>query len=130
MAPNFHAVEQPYFLKKMPHNPYIGTVHDGVSTDYMKGFSVKPINWLYRFRYNNTPTGLPLGFYGRNPPGKHVHWLEVSTMEKFRLQVTCDECIPMATLSCAVILFTLYHSWRHIYYHPDLSLYYLAIWTS
>ena len=71
-------IEQPYFLKNMPMNPYLGTVHDGVSTGYHQGFSVKPIHWLYRFRHNYLPTGMPVGMYSRNPAGKALHWLEAS----------------------------------------------------
>lgn len=125
-----HVVEHPYFLKKMPSNPYIGTVHDGKSTAYNTGFSVKPMNWVYRWRYNSQPTGIPTGPFNRNPGGKQVHWLEVSTIEKLRVQLAGEECFGPNLLCGAVIAFTIYHGIRYYLYHPDLSFYNVMLWTS
>lgn len=125
-----HIVEQPYFLKKMPSNPYIGAVHDGKSTGYGQGWSVKPINWVYRFRYNSQPTGIPTGFYNRNPGGKQVHWLEVSTIEKVRVQLAGEEAFGPDLLCGFCIVFTIYHTYRYYTNHPDLSFYNFVLWTS
>lgn len=125
-----HIVEHPYFLKKMPSNPYLGTVHDGKSTAYGTGFTSKPMNWVYRFRYNSLPTGIPTGFYNRNPGGKSVHWLEVSTIEKVRIQLAGEEAFGPNLLCGAVVVFTLYHAARYFMYHPDISWYNFALWTS
>lgn len=125
-----HVVEQPYFLKKMPSNPFIGAVHDGKTTSYLQGYSVKPMHWLYRFRYNTLPTGIPTGFYNRNPAGKQVHWLEVSTIEKVRVQLTGEEAFGPTLLCSLVILFTIFHSCRYYLYHPDISFYNFALFTS
>eukprot|EP00758_Cryptobia_borreli_P004341 Tbor_TRINITY_DN4319_c0_g1::TRINITY_DN4319_c0_g1_i1::g.7768::m.7768 len=123
-------IEQPYYLKPVPGNPFIGAVHDGTSTGFEKGYSFKPMNWLYRFRHNSLPIGIPRGFYGPNPMGKHVHWLEVSTIEKVRIQMFSEEAIGPTWLSFAVVLFTVYHSFRYLYGHPDLTMYNLVMWTT
>lgn len=125
----FHVVEQPYFLKTVASNPYIGAVHDGVSTEYNTGYTLKKIPFLYRFRHNLFP-GQQTGFFARNIAGKHVHWLEVSTIEKMRVRATSEEAFPPMVLSTVVIAFTLYHMWRYTYAHPDITLYNLGVWTS
>lgn len=125
----FHAVEHPYYLKTVPMNPYIGTVHDGVSTEYLTGFLSKHIPFLYRFRHNLFP-GMATGFYARNISGKNVHWLEVSTMEKMRVRIFTDEAAPPVLLSLVVILFTIYHCWRLAYAHPDITMYNIVLWTT
>lgn len=125
-----HAVEHPYFLKKMPGNPYIGAQHDSKSTEYNKGFVSKPMHWLYRFRYNSLPVGMPTGFFCRNPQGKNVHWLEVSTIEKMRVQMMGEEAFAPGFVSAATVIFTIYHCYRYTMYHPDLTLYNMALWTS
>lgn len=125
-----HVVDQPYFLKKMPSNPYLGAVHDGKTTAYNEGWSVKPMNWVYRFRHNSLPTGIPTGFYNRNPGGKQVHWLEVSTIEKVRVQLAGEEAFGPDLLCGLCIVFTIYHTIRYYTYHPDLSFYNFVLWTS
>jgi hypothetical protein len=124
-----HVVEQPYYLKTVPHNPYIGAVHDGVTTQYNEGYAAKLIPFLYRFRHNMF-AGLQTGFFSRNPSGKHIHWLEVSTIEKMRVRAFTDEAFPPLFVSAVVLLFTFYHCWRYAYAHPDITLYNLGIWTS
>jgi hypothetical protein len=123
-------VDQPYFLKPMPGNPYMGAVHDGTSTGYNEGFSHKPMNWLYRWRHNSQPIGIARGLYNRNPGGKQVHWLEVSTIEKFRLQAVTEEALLPMFLNVFVLGVTAWQAWRYFAYHPDLSLYNVALWTT
>lgn len=117
-------VKQPYYLKPMPANPYLGLVHDGTSTGYMEGFSVKPMNHIYRYRYNLFPVGQSTGMYGRNKWAKHVHWLEVSTIERMRVQIFGEEAIPMFWLSLAVFAFTFYHCYRLGTQHSDATMYF------
>lgn len=125
-----NVIDQPYYLKAVPMNPYIGTVHNGVSTEFNTGFSVKKIPFLYRFRHNILPTGIQCGFFSRNPMGKHVHWLEVSTIEKLRIRAVGEEAFPPMVVSAVVIAFTIYHCWRYIYMHPDLTNYNVVLWTT
>lgn len=125
-----HAVDQPYYLRAMPGNPFIGAVHDGHTEGYMKGFSVKPIHWLYRFRHNSQPIGIPTGFYNRNPGGKQVHWLEVSTIEKVRVQIVGEEFWAPGFIIVCSCAFILTQFVRYMANHPDLSLYNLVLWTS
>lgn len=125
-----HACDHPYFLQTVSMNPYVGTVHDGVSTNYGEGFSSKPIPFLYRFRFNILPQGQTTGFYCRNPQGKFVHWLEVSTIEKVRIRAVSEEALPIIWLMTLTVLFTAYHLGRLAFFHPDLTLYNLAIFTT
>jgi hypothetical protein len=125
----FNVVDQPYLLKPVPMNPYIGAVHDGRATEYNTGYALKNIPFLYRFRHNLYP-GMQTGFFSRNPGGKSVHWLEVSTIEKMRIRAMSEEAFPPMVVSAVVILFTLYHCYRYAAYHPDLTMYNLALWTT
>ena len=119
-------VPQPYFLKHSPLNPFFGAVHDGVSTGWLQGYSVKPIHWLYRFRHNlNYRAAPPL--YLRNPLGKDIHWLEVSIPEKFRLQVTSAEAWPHMVAASLCISLVIYQAWNYIGYHPELSMFNLVV---
>lgn len=120
---------QPYFLRHSSSNPYFGSVHDGVTTDFMKGFSVKPMHWLYRFRYNTNSRGAP-PMYLRNPLGKDLHWLEVSIVEKFRLSLSNWECWPHLCTATVVSLITLWQGYWYLYLHPELSLFNIAIGQS
>jgi len=123
-------VDHGYFLKPMPGNPYLQTVHDGTSVGFNQGFSKKPLHWIARFRYNLLPVGMVLGPYSHNPLGKEVHWLEVSTMEKFRVRATSEEgSIPLFLVTFTV-LFTIYHMGRLAFYHPDLTLQNVALGPS
>jgi hypothetical protein len=124
-----HLVEQPYYLKPIPHNPYLGAVHDGTTQGYNEGFSHKNIAFLYRFRHNLF-AGLQTGFFSRNPSGKHVHWLEVSTIEKMRVRAFSEDAFPPMFLSTIVIAFTIYQILHYMYAHPDITLYNLGVWTS
>jgi hypothetical protein len=126
----FNVVEHANLVKPVSHNPYIGTVHDGVTTGYNEGFSSKAMPFLYRFRHNILPQGMATGFFSRNPSGKHIHWLEVSTIEKMRVRAFTDEAFPPLFVSALVLAFTAYHVYRYIVYHPDLTLYNLGVWTS
>lgn len=124
---NFEAaakvVDHPYYLKNMPSNPYIGAVHDGSSTAYRGGFVSKHMNHLYRFRYNLFPRGQTTGYYAGNKFAKHVHWLEVSTVERFRVQALGEEAIPMFWLSICVFSWTFYHLYRLCMEHKDGTAY-------
>lgn len=126
----YNAVEHPYYLKEVSMNPYIGTVHDGISTGFGQGFSAKHIPFLYRFRHNIIPQGMGAGFFARNIAGKHVHWLEVSTIEKLRIRIVGDEAFPPMVVTAIVIAFTTYHLFRYVAYHPDLTMFNLAVFTS
>lgn len=123
-------VDHGYYLKPMSNNPYLCTTHDGVSTTYQAGFSPKHVNWLYRFRYNLLPQGMSGGFYSRNPYGRYVHWLEVSTIEKMRLQLLTMESIPCSVVSVIVLIFTAWHCYRLAFLHPDITLYNMSLWTT
>lgn len=126
----YNVIEHAKYLKPVSMNPFIGTVHDGVTTEYEGGFSSTNMPFLYRFRHNLLPQGMARGFYARNIAGKHVHWLEVSTIEKFRVRVVGDDAFPPMVVTMIVILFTAYHLYRYAVYHPDLTLYNLGVWTS
>ncbi|KAH8609656.1 hypothetical protein ERJ75_001180600 [Trypanosoma vivax] len=129
-AARSNVVDHGVYLKPITHNPYICTVHDGVSTGYLEGFSPKPIHWLYRFRYNLLPQGFSCGFFARNPYGRYVHWLEVSTIEKIRLQVSSMESLPATVLTLIVFAYTMWFSYRLAFLHPDITLYNIALWTT
>ncbi|RHW67177.1 P27 protein [Trypanosoma brucei equiperdum] len=125
-----NVVDHGVHVKPITHNPYIYAVHDGVSTGYLEGFSPKPMHWLYRFRYNMLPQGFACGFFSRNPYGRYVHWLEVSTIEKIRLQLTSMEGIPATVLTLIVVAYTLWFTYRLTFLHPDITLYNLVLWTT
>ncbi|KPI87965.1 hypothetical protein ABL78_2956 [Leptomonas seymouri] len=125
-----NVVDHGVYLKPMSGNPYISTVHDGSSTDYMQGFAPKHMHWLYRFRYNMLPQGMSGGFFSRNPYGRYVHWLEMSTIEKMRLQMMSMESVPCSVVSLIVALFTLWHSYRITFLHPDITLYNVGLWPT
>ncbi|CAJ1028628.1 hypothetical protein, conserved [Leishmania lindenbergi] len=123
-------VDHGVYLKPMSLNPFLGTVHDGTSTGYFQGFSAKPIHWLYRFRYNLLPQGMSGGFFSRNPYGRFVHWLEVSTIEKIRLQLQTVESMPVSVMTAIVVLYSLWFSYRLTFLHPDITLYNLVLWST
>ena len=125
-----NVVNHGVYVKPMPNNPYISTVHDGTSTGYMQGFAPKHMHWLYRFRYNLLPQGMATGFFSRNPYGRYVHWLEVSTIEKLRLQALTVESMPCSIVSTVVVLFTLWHCYRLAFLHPDITLYNVGLWPT
>lgn len=124
-APVFYT-PQPYFLKHQPLNPYLGSQHDGVTADFLKGYSVKPMHWLYRFRYNTNSRAAP-PMYLRNPLGKDIHWLEVSIIEKFRLQLVNWEAWPHVCAAVVIIGIVAWQFYWYMYCHPELSLYNIAI---
>jgi hypothetical protein len=115
------AVPQPYYLKHVPMNPYFGCQHDGITSEWQKGFSVKPIHWIYRFRHNTTPLGCP-PLYLRNPPGKDVHWLEVSIFDKFKIQCYNSEAWPHTVTAMASICIVAWQFSWSLWAHPELSL--------
>ncbi|KAK7200971.1 P27 protein [Novymonas esmeraldas] len=123
-------VDHGVFLKPMSGNPYFGAVHDGVSTHYLQGYSAKPIHWLYRFRYNLLPSGMSGGFFSRNPYGRYVHWLEVSTIEKIRMQLQTLESVPCTVVTMIVLAYTMWFSYRLSVLHPDITLYNLGLWPT
>ncbi|GET91850.1 hypothetical protein, unknown function [Leishmania tarentolae] len=123
-------VNHGYYLKPMTGNPYLCTQHDGVTTAYQQGFAPKDFNWLYRFRYNLLPQGMSGGFFSRNPYGRYVHWLEVSTIEKMRLQMFTMESVPCSVVSLILLVFTMWHSYRLAFLHPDITLYNLGLWST
>lgn len=129
-AARYNVVEHANYIKPISMNPYVNTVHDGVSTGYHEGFASKAMPFLYRFRHNLLPQGIATGFFSRNPSGKHVHWLEVSTIEKMRVRAFTDEAFPPVLISVIVFAFTAYHLYRIAAYHPDITMYNLGVWTS
>ncbi|KPA76660.1 hypothetical protein ABB37_07512 [Leptomonas pyrrhocoris] len=125
-----NVVDHGVYIKPMSCNPYISTVHDGATTEYMQGFAPKHMHWLYRFRYNLLPQGMSGGFFSRNPYGRYVHWLEVSTIEKMRLQAMTMESVPCSVVSAIMLVFTTWHCYRLIFLHPDLTLYNVGLWPT
>lgn len=125
-----NVVDHGVFVKPISHNPFISTEHNGISTGYLQGFSAKPMHWLYRFRYNFLPQGFATGFFSRNPYGRYVHWLEVSTIEKMRLQVTSLEGLPATVVTTIVVGFTIWYLYRLAFLHPDITLYNIGLWTT
>lgn len=125
-----NVVEHAGYMKPMSNNPFLCTTHDGVSTNYMEGFVAKRVHWLYRFRYNLLPQGFATGFFSRNPYGRYVHWLEVSTIEKMRLQLMTMEAVPFGVLSTLVIVYTLWFMYRLACVHPDTTLYNIVLWPT
>lgn len=123
-------VDHGVYMQPMSHNPYLCAVHDGVSTGYNQGFLPKPVHWLYRFRYNVLPQGFATGFFSRNPYGRYVHWLEVSTIEKMRLQLLTVESMPCSIVSAIVLLFTGWFCYRLAFLHPDITMYNVGLWTT
>ncbi|GET90018.1 hypothetical protein, conserved [Leishmania tarentolae] len=123
-------VDHGVYVKPMSLNPFLGAVHDGTSTGYCQGYSAKPMHWLYRFRYNLLPQGISGGFFSRNPYGRYVHWLEVSTIEKLRVQLLSLEAMPVSVLTTIVIIYTLWFSYRLAFLHPDITLYNLGLWST
>ncbi|ESL10160.1 hypothetical protein TRSC58_02111 [Trypanosoma rangeli SC58] len=125
-----NVVDHGVYVKPVSHNPFISSVHDGVSTGYLEGFAAKPIHWLYRFRFNSLPQGFATGFFSRNPYGRYVHWLEVSTIEKMRVQAFSVEGLPCNIVSVLVTLYSLWYCYRLCFLHPDLTLYNIGLWTT
>jgi hypothetical protein len=125
-----NVVDHGVLLKPVSCNPFLGAVHDGTSTGYMQGFAAKPIHWLYRFRHNLLPQGMSGGFFSRNPYGRYVHWLEVSTIEKMRMQLQTMESMPCSIVTTIVVIYTLWFSYRLTFLHPDITLYNLGLWPT
>ena len=126
--PVFYAA-QPYFLKHAPQNPAFGTVHDGVSTEFCAGFSAKPIHWLYRFRHNTAPyCATPLNL--RNRGDKVAHWLEITQFKKVAAQLSCSEAYPHMFTAIAIVMITIWHCGRYLLYHPELTLYNVAMYPT
>jgi len=121
--------KQPYFLKFSPLHPTFGAVHDGTTTEYGKGYIVKPMSWLYRFRYNSLPRGIT-PIYLRNPGGKTVHWLEVSHIKKAMEVGFSGEFRPHLITACLIIAFTIWHCGRYLFFHPELTMYMLAVYPT
>jgi len=122
------AVEQPYYLKHSPGNPWFGAVHDGAATEYNGGFTLKPIHWLYRFRWNSQRRGFqPMNL--RNPGGKCPHWLEISQWAKARPHMWNMESYPHTMLFFVCSAIVIWNLSRYIFFHPDLTLYNLT-WFS
>jgi len=116
------------YVKNMPLNPYINSTHDGVTEEYGKGFTKKNIHWLMRFRHNLLPRGRTQGNHlNANPPGKQAHWLEVSTIEKFRITVLNEECLPQTIIAFFILTLTLWQTHKYFFHHPDITWYYMAI---
>jgi len=121
--------KQPYHLKFSPLHPSFGAVHDGTTTEYGKGFTPKPMHWLYRFRYNTQPRGItPMNL--RNPGGKQVHWLETSNVKKAVVVALSGEFRPHLISAILVITFTAWHISRYLFFHPELTCYMLAVYPT
>jgi len=128
MAPIFN-VKQPYFVKHSPINPFLGSVHDGISTEYLQGYSVKPMHWLYRFRWNVSPYG-GTTLYLRNPGGKVLHWLEVSIPKKLAAEAFSNEFRPHLMTAIFVVVFTTWQLARYAFFHPELSFYGITVYPT
>jgi hypothetical protein len=117
------------YLKFSPMNPGFGSQYDGTTTAFGQGYTSKPMNWLYRFRYNTTPRGVtPL--YLRNPGGKTIHWLEVSLIDKAMEVGFSGEFRPHLFTAIIVISFTAWQISRYLLFHPELTLYMLAMYPT
>ena len=128
-AQPIYFAKQPYYLKHMPGNPSFGLVHDGTTTKYGQGFTVKKMSWLYRFRYNVSHRGAtPLNL--RNPGGKWQHWLEVSAVKKGIAGITNHEAQPHVICAIIVSAFASWQILRYLMFHPELSVYFLAMYPT
>lgn len=121
--------EQPYYLKPVAENPYLGTQHDGVSTEYNTGYSVKPIHHLYRFTHNVLPENIPR-MNCKSPWGKRLHWLEVTNMVQLKTEYCVFELIPPFCLTVLILTVTAFHLLRVAFYHPDITWYNVAFPTN
>jgi hypothetical protein len=121
--------KQSRYLAHVPANPTFGCVHDGVSVEYMQGFTEKPMHWLYRFRHNTNPRGAtPL--YLRNPGDKVKHWLEISNFKKFMTQVNQEDAYPHVLTALFCFVFSAWQISRYLLYHPDMTLYNVAMYPT
>jgi len=125
-----NVVQHPNYVKPVPNNPYILTVHDGVSTGYQQGFSPKPVNWLYRFRHNFLPLGITRGHFVRNPGGKYTHYLEVTTMEKILVRARSEEGLPFTAACIFFVVCTIYHLGRLWIYSPQYTFFNIVLWPN
>lgn len=123
-----NVIDHGYYLKPMNFNPYLGTAHDGTSKGYNQGFVKKHMHWLYRFRYNYLPLGKCTGFHPVNKLGKHVHYLEVSTIEKMRVQIMCEETRPLLHLFTIQSIYMTWAAWKCMHYSPDLTYHNVVLW--
>ena len=121
--------EQPYYLKPVAENPFIGTQHDGVSTEYHTGYSVKPIHHLYRFTHNVLPENIPRNGL-KAMCSKRVHWMEMTSSYALRCDYLVFEILPPLFLTILVLGFTFMHLVRVAFYHPDITWYNLAFPTN
>ena len=121
--------DQPYYLKPCGENPYLGCVHDGVTTEYHKGFSVKPIHHLYRFTHNLLPLNIPRGAL-RSPVTKRLHWMESTSLRRVANEWYMFEALPVFLVGVMVVVLTIYHLTRTAFYHPDITWYNLAFPTN
>lgn len=117
----FSVVPQPYYLKKTGMNDFLGVKHDGHSTGYLEGYSVKPIHFLNRFRHNEYQFLTP--WYVKNPPGKDKHWLEVTIKEKVVARLNQEEAWGGVVLCLLIVPFTLWQLGWYFLYHPEYNLY-------
>ena len=118
-------------MAPVPGNPYAFLEHDGLSEGYREGFRPRTIHWLYRFRHNLNPTCLAVGTgTSHNPTVRRIHWLEASTLRKMKTAVLSEDCFPHTLTWIAAILFSLWQILWYLYDHPDVSLYYLVMWTT
>jgi len=114
------------FLMPAPGNHVFGFEHDGVSSGYGQGFNETKFNFLTRFRWNTTPLGAcPL--YLRHPSRhKYVHWMYVSRMGKFWQEHGELEPWNMLLIGWIIIIYTVWHCYRYMLYHPHHSTYALT----
>ena len=123
-------VQHGNYVKPVPQNPYILTVHDGVSTGYQQGFSPKPVNWLYRFRHNLLPLGISHGHFIRNPGGKYTHYLEVTTMEKLLVRAKSQEGLPFTVACTLFVVCTIFHMARAMIWNPQYTFFNIVLWPN
>lgn len=114
--------EPPYYLKQSPGNPWFGMVHDGTSTAWGEGFTHKPMNWIYRFRWNSQHRGAQT-LFTRNPGGKCPHWLEISYYAKMKPHLFNYEVLPHTIMLMIVSAIVIWNLSRYVLFHPDLTIY-------
>jgi hypothetical protein len=56
--------------------------------------------------------------------------MEMSTIEKVRVRVFCEDAMPMSFVMFVVLLFTAWHCYRLAFLHPDVSIYPMVIFST
>mmetsp|Transcript_21765 Transcript_21765/g.33826 ORF Transcript_21765/g.33826 Transcript_21765/m.33826 type:complete len:237 (-) Transcript_21765:24-734(-) len=116
----------PYYVAPVPRHKYAFLEHDKVSDGYNQGFRPKNIHWLYRWRHNLNPMCTAVGLNNHtNPYAIQVHWLENKVSTKLAVAMMNDEGYPHLILWITIVMFTTWHITRYIFFHPEITLWYL-----